>query len=52
MLGPTGTLSRRAISAPLSPSSLYVALQLKARMEGIPTPVYGAPDGLGVAGAD
>ena len=32
--------------------SLYVALQLKARMEGIPTPVYGAPDGLGVAGAD
>jgi putative flavoprotein involved in K+ transport len=27
--------------------SLYVALQLKARMEGIPTPVYGAPDGPG-----
>ena len=32
--------------------SVYVALQLKARMEGIPTPVYGAPDGPGVAGAD
>ena len=32
--------------------SLYVALQLKARMEGIPTPVYGAPDGPGLAGAD
>ena len=23
--------------------SLYVALQLKARMEGLPTPVYAAP---------
>jgi hypothetical protein len=45
-------LAARDIGAPLSPSSLYVALQLKARMEGIPTPVYGAPDGLGVAGAD
>jgi putative flavoprotein involved in K+ transport len=23
--------------------SLYVALQIKARMEGLPTPVYAAP---------
>ena len=23
--------------------SLYLALQLKARLEGIPTPVYGVP---------
>ena len=26
--------------------SKFVALQIKARMEGIPTPVYGAPPGL------
>jgi hypothetical protein len=25
--------------------SLYVALQLKARSLGLPTPVYGAPEG-------
>ncbi|MBV8767292.1 MAG: hypothetical protein JO094_00210 [Hyphomicrobiales bacterium] len=27
--------------------SLYVALQLKARMAGVPTMIYGAPDGPG-----
>lgn len=30
-------------------NSRFVALQLKARAEGIPTPVYGAPDGPGLA---
>jgi len=32
--------------------SLYVALQLKARMAGVPTMIYGAPDGPGAAGPD
>jgi len=26
--------------------SLYTALQIKARMEGIPTPVYGIPEAV------